>query len=136
LLIFDSDEERVEFFGRLSEAWRAQIRPPSAQGYTVHDIATATYKKELGVHRPVYLHEAVHAIVARDLRLLPGHGPTGALQEGIANYFQLRAYPTSIDPGPYLKALRQPVDGKGLCRRLEPLVAGGVPRMDHAALAT
>jgi hypothetical protein len=138
LIIFANDNERSGFFDRLGEAWDAKIARHNAQGYTVHDIATAIYVKELGVRRPVYLHEAVHAIVARELRLQVGYAPHTALQEGIANYFQLCAHPKSIDRNAYVKVFAPGVDvsGKGLFKPIESLFTAPVTTREYAQLAS
>jgi hypothetical protein len=136
LLIFSSEELRSAFLSRLGDAWSAKINVSGAQGFTVHDIATTTYVQKLGVRRPVYLHEAVHAIVSRDLRLLPGHDVQGMLQEAIANYLQLCVYPTAIAPEIYPKAFVQPIDGKGIFKPLESLLQRKVSSNDYAQLAS
>lgn len=138
LIIFSNQDERSQFFGRLGDAWNAMIVQHNSQGYTVHDIATATYVKELGVRRPVYLHEAVHAIVARDLRLQVGYMPHTALQEGIANYIQLCAHPKSIDRNAYVKAFARGVDvtGKGIFKPIESLFTAPVTTREYAQLAS
>ena len=132
LLIFSREEARGEFFKRLNDAWDAKINVGKAQGFTVQDIATATYVQTLGVRRPVYLHEAVHAIVSRDLRVLPGHEAQGTLQEAIATYVQLCVFPTAIAPDIYPKAFAQPVDGKGIFKPLETLMKSDATSKDYA----
>jgi hypothetical protein len=136
LLIFSSDEARSAFLDRLGEAWGAKINFGGSQGFTIHDIATTTYDAKLGVRRPVYLHEGVHALVARDLRLLPGRDQAGVLQEAIANYLQLIAHPTSIAPEIYPKAFAQELDGKGIFKPLETLLTGRITSKDYAQLAS
>jgi len=137
-LIFADDAAHREFFARLGQQWRAEIAPPSAQGYTVQDIATATYRPELGVRRPVYLHESVHAIVSRDLRLLVSHDPHTPIQEGIASYVQLCVYPQSLDPQTYVQNFRKPIDpsGQGFFKPLEMLFSLPATPRQYAQLAS
>jgi len=141
LLIFSDNANRSGFLDRLGDAWNARIVQRDAQGFTVHDIGTATYDKERGVRRPVYLHEAVHAIVARDLRLQVGYAPHKPLQEGIANYIQLCVHPKSIDRDAYVKAFAEGVDesGKRIFKPLEflfaPVVKGDIAGTAEAVVA-
>ena len=50
-------------------------------------IAGSFYDSAQGSVRPVYLHEACHALIARTFGLA---SQGGWLQEGLANYYQLR----------------------------------------------
>jgi hypothetical protein len=138
LLIFNDGARRDAFLNRLGNAWGATIRTSSAQGFTVQDIATATYDRARGTRRPVYLHESTHAVVARDLRLLTGHAPHSAMQEGIANYVQLCVHPASIDRGAFAKAFAQPIDpsGNGFFIPLEKLFATRAATKHYAQLAS
>ena len=114
------------------------ISPPKAGGYTVQDVASSTYKPELGPRRPVYLHESVHAIVARDVRLIPGYPPHNALQEAVANFVQICVFPKSLDRGIYAKYFAQPIDpsGGGIFKPLERLFADPVTTKEYAQLAS
>jgi hypothetical protein len=138
LLIFRSDDDESAFLERLGKSWRAAIAPPGSQGYTVQDIASSTYRAELGVRRPVYLHEATHAIVAHDLRLLTGNDAHTPLQEGLANYVQLCFFPQSLDAKTYPANFGKPVDrsGKGFFKPLETLFARRATTRDYAQLAS
>jgi hypothetical protein len=138
LLIFGSDDDESAFLDRLGKLWRASIAPPASQGYTVQDIASSTYRAELGVRRPVYLHEATHAIVAHDLRLLTGNDSHTPLQEGLANYVQLCLFPQSLDARTYPANFAKPIDrsGKGFFQPLETLFARRATTRDYAQLAS
>ena len=138
LLIFNDPDRRAAFLTRLGEAWNVTIRTSTSQGFTVQDIATATYDPALGTRRPVYLHESVHAVVARDLRLLTGHAPHTPVQEGLATYLQLCLHPKSIDRGAFGKAFAQPLDpsGNGFFIPLEKLFAMRATTKHYAQLAS
>jgi hypothetical protein len=138
LLIFDDADRRGAFLTRLGDAWGATIRTTSAQGFTVQDIATATYDRARGTRRPVYVHESAHAVVARDLRLLTGNPSHSSIQEGIANYVQLCVHPESIDRAALADAFAQPIDasGNGFFVPLEKLFATRATTKHYAQLAT
>lgn len=103
LLIFRDPAEMAAFWNRIGQQWGATINPPRNDGYTVYDIATSSYDAKAGAERPVYLHEAIHAIVGHDVRLLTGTRHSW-LQEGIANYLQLCVYPQSLKEGALARA--------------------------------
>jgi hypothetical protein len=138
LLIFEDEARQAAFFQRLGREWNATIAPSTAQGYTVQDIATSTYKQELGTRRPVYLHESVHAVVARDLRLLTGNARHAPLQEGLATYLQLCAHAKSIERDAFARAFEQPIDpsGKGFFKPLDRLFAARPTTDQYAQLAS
>lgn len=138
LLILNSAAEYPAFYERLGRAWRVTIGAPRAQGYTVQDIATSTYDSKLGPRRPVYFHEAVHAVVARDLRLLTGHEPHKAMQEGIANFLQVGLHPKSLPRSAYVKHFAKPIDpsGGGFLKPLEMLFTKPVTTKEYAQLAS
>lgn len=101
LLIFADRQGQAAFWTRAGEAWGARVVPPTAGGYTIQDVATGSYDAAADRDRPVWLHEAVHAVVARDLRLAPGSAAHGWLQEGLANYVQLCVHPQSLPADVY-----------------------------------
>lgn len=138
LLIFAKESDRNMFFQRLADLWRAKIDPPTAQGFTLQDISAATYQQELGVNRPVYLHEAVHAIVARELRLQGGFALHSAMQEGLANYLQLCLHPQSLPQGTYAQFFARPIDpsGTGFFKPLKTLFSRQVSSSEYAQLAS
>lgn len=96
LLIFDTPDSERRFHEGLGKLWRVEIAPPRSGGYTVQDISTSTWNERFGTRRPVYLHETVHGLIARDLRLLTGHAPHTWLHEGLASYLQVAVYPDSL----------------------------------------
>jgi hypothetical protein len=115
-----------------------RIGAPRSQGYTVQDIATSTFDAKLGPHRPVYFHEAVHTVVARDLRLLTGHEPHRPMQEAIANYLQVCLHPKSLPRSAYVKHFGRPIDssGNGFFKPLEMLFTKPVTTKEYAQLAS
>jgi hypothetical protein len=138
LLIFQTSEQQNGFLSRLSRQWRATIAPSTSQGYTVQDLSCSTYRADLGVRRPVYLHEATHALVARDLRLLTGNDAHTPLQEGLASYVQLCVFPQSLDPKTYPTNFGKPIDpaGNGFFKPLELLFSRRATTEDYAQLAS
>jgi hypothetical protein len=138
LLIFEKRRAYSAFFRRLGAAWRVNIKPPRSGGYTVHDIATSYFLARKGIDRPVYFHEAVHAVVARRLRLIPGSVGHSWLQEGIANYLQLCLFPSSLDRRTFVKNFSHPVDpeGKGFFKPLRTLLTERISTQHYAQLAS
>ena len=138
LLVFKSAEQYPAFYARLGAEWRVTIGAPKSQGYTVQDIATSTYDAKLGPRRPVYFHEAVHAVVARELRLLASHDAHRAMQEAIANYLQVCVHPRSLPRSAYVKNFAQPIDpsGNGFFKPLETLFTKPVTTKEYAQLAS
>jgi hypothetical protein len=102
----------------------------------VQDIATSSYLAERGIHRPVYVHEAVHAMVARDLRLLAGSDLHNTLQEAIANYVQIVMFPESIPRGALERGFRQGVGEDRMFAPIETLFRRRATLQDYAQLAT
>lgn len=110
LLVFRDAPARARFLERLAVTWGARIVGGELPGLTLQDVATAL-ASPAGLDRPVNLHEVVHALAARALRVRSGDGPADWLQEGLAYYVQLALFPTSLgepsfaaafarDPGP------------------------------------
>jgi hypothetical protein len=138
LLVFRDGEAQGRFLSRLGEAWGAQIAPAGAGGYTVGTFATSTWDARKGADRPVYLHEFIHALVARDLRL-PIEGKAAHwIQEGLANYAQLGVYPASLDRQVYVKHFACPVDpdGRSFFVPLAVLAGERVPSARYAQAAS
>jgi len=98
-VILAADADGVNrFLRRLGRQWRVGIGfPPRGSGYTIQDIAVVPYDPKLGIDRPVVFHEAIHAVVARRLRIPPGHGPADWFQEGLATYLQFALFTGSFD---------------------------------------
>jgi hypothetical protein len=138
LLIFKSPSDYPAFYERLGQAWRVTIAAPGAQGYTVQDMATSTYDPKLGTNRPVYFHESIHAVVARELRLLPGNDAHKPMQEAIANFLQVCVHPKSLPRSAYVKNFARPIDpsGNGFFKPLEMLFTRPVTTKEYAQLAS
>ncbi|MFP4105498.1 MAG: hypothetical protein ACLFVU_05325 [Phycisphaerae bacterium] len=137
LLIFRDAEEYRGFWGRVGEAWRAHVVPPKSGGYTVQSIAASSYDWRFGADRPVYLHEAVHALATVHLGIRSGHAQHSWLQEGLANYLQLCVYPGSLNRDNYAKWFAQKIgtpDAHFL--PLKQLLARRVSGRDYAQLAS
>lgn len=137
LLIFKNADDYPAFVAALGRELRVTIEPPRSGGYTVQDISSSTYKPELGPRRPVYLHESVHGIVARDLRLITGHPLHNAMQEGIANYVQICVHPKSLDPAAFKRNFEKPIDaaGKSFFKPLNVLFANRISTDQYAQVA-
>ena len=137
LLILERPDAFPALFEKLGEAWNVKISPPKAGGYTVQDIAAAAWDPAQGFERPVYLHEAVHAIAARRLRLVPGHPGHDWLQEGLANYVQVCFHPGSLANEVYPREFARPVgEGRGLFVPLADLLPKSVSGRHYAQLAS
>ncbi|MFH0887800.1 MAG: hypothetical protein V1871_01155 [Planctomycetota bacterium] len=138
LLIFRNTDDFQEFYKKLGLAWGVNINPPKAGGYTVQDIAASTYNEKLGINRPVYFHELVHALVARELRILPGNPRYNWLQEGIANYLQVCLYPESLRQESFINNFSKPIsrDGKSFFKPLEHLLTKPISMDNYAQLAS
>jgi hypothetical protein len=135
VLIFAEREEYVKFAKRLGAALRVSITPPGADGYAIQDIATSFYDAELGVDRPVFFHEAVHATAARNLRLLPGSPSHSWLQEGIANYLQLCLFPESLAIETYPKLFEEGIGARTMFVPLKGLLTDRIEMKHYAQLA-
>ena len=91
--VFRARKEYVKFFERLGEHYKLGISPPTAGGYTALGVAVSTYDRKQGWERPVFVHEAVHGVVYRQL----GISSNNWLQEALANAVQVRLYPAALD---------------------------------------
>lgn len=138
MFIFASDEEYRGFFKRLGAAWRAEIVPPKSSGYTVEDITAATWSAQYGADRPVYLHEAVHAVAVRCLGVRLEVEDRAWFHEGLANYVQLCVYPGSLDWETYRRNFATPVaaDASGFFKPLEGMMTRRVSTGTYAQLAS
>ena len=87
LIIFSKESRYRSFWGDLSTKFNSQGPVPPSGGYAMLGIAGSFYDPAQGSVRPVYLHEACHALIARTFGLA---SQGGWLQEGLANYYQLR----------------------------------------------
>ncbi len=87
LLIFSAEVDYRAFWGKLASKFSSDDPTPESDGYSMEGIAGSFYDPRLGSVRPVYVHEACHALITR----LFGISNEGEwLHEGLANYYQLR----------------------------------------------
>lgn len=87
LLVFATDDGYRRFWGRVAERTGSSVAPlPQDAGYTWLGVATTGYSAEYGAVRPVYVHEASHALVERTLGI---DAHRSWLFEGLANVDQL-----------------------------------------------
>lgn len=136
LLVVCGDRPEYEaFFRDLGRLWRVSIAPPGGSGYAVQDVCAIAHDAEHGLDRPVIVHEALHALAARRLRLVPGDPRHAWLQEGLANYVQLALHPGSFDARTWRPAFRRGIDGR-LLRPLRELVAARVPMDAYPQVAS
>ncbi|RPI63034.1 MAG: hypothetical protein EHM48_03105, partial [Planctomycetaceae bacterium] len=134
-LIFRDNKNWQAFYDRLGQAWDVNIPLPPVGGYTIEDISAATYDPKQGRHRPVYLHEAVHAILARQARLPTGNPDSEWLHEGLANYLQICLQPESADLAALAANFRNPIDSRSFIRPLREIVGKKVSPRHYAQLA-
>ncbi len=137
MFVFRKREHYAEFFRNLGRQWSVDILPPACSGYTIQDICAATWEPPPdGKIRPVYLHEATHALVSRELRLLTGEPSQAWLQEGLANYLQLCLFPKSMRRDQYVKHFAQPIDKDSFFRPLSEILGKPVASARYAQLAS
>jgi len=136
LLIFKDMDGYKDFYKKLGDKWNVSIGAPGAGGYTVQDISASTYSARYGADRPVYFHELVHAIVSRELRLLPGNRRHSWLQEGFANYLQLCLYPQSIGRSTLGRNFFKPVTNRSFFKPLKTLLNNRISGRNYAQLAS
>ncbi|HUT60201.1 MAG TPA: hypothetical protein VNA25_20335, partial [Phycisphaerae bacterium] len=136
LLVFAKRPDYLSFFKRLGTHWNVRIAPPRSGGYTVQDVAACVHERSGPEGQPVVLHETVHAVVCRELRLLPGAPAHAWLQEGLANYLQLCVYPESLEADLYAKHFSQPIGETTFFRPLKELLGKRVNCCHYAQLAS
>jgi tetratricopeptide (TPR) repeat protein len=90
LVVFSQVRDYRAFAPRLAGCLEAAGAAPSSGGYTLQGVSSSSWDASMGSLRPVYLHEFVHSLLERSL-MLPDNGDW--LQEGLANYYQLRFHP-------------------------------------------
>lgn len=135
VLIFGKQEDYRDFAKRLGTALRVSIAAPAAGGYAIQDIATSYIDPEVGADRPVFFHEAVHATVARQLRLLPGAALHSWLQEGLANYLQLCLFPESLKLDTYERLFKEGISERTFFKPLSEILSDKVEMRHYAQLA-
>lgn len=97
--------------------------PPDNDGYTIEGIATSSWDAAQGIERPVYTHEFVHALLTK-VASLPNGGEW--LQEGLANWYQVRFYPQPTLADVIRGRFARPLPLSRLCdgQRIEPKFYG------------
>ncbi|MCA8965715.1 MAG: hypothetical protein H6838_10690 [Planctomycetes bacterium] len=85
ILVFAKDATYRAFPPRLAEQLARNAGAPRSDGYTLLGIATSSADAELGLRRPVLVHEFVHSVLEQSARL--GAGPDW-FHEGVAAYYQ------------------------------------------------
>jgi hypothetical protein len=135
LLIFKDPAAAKAFWQRMGEQWSVDIVPSTSGGYTVQDIATSTYDPAKGPDRPVYLHEAVHAVLSHDVRLFTNNERHWWLHEACANYVQLSVYPKSLPPDVLATQFQKGVADNGLFIPLSRLLAKRGTERNYVQLA-
>lgn len=135
ILIFGKEEDYLTFVDRLGTALRVSIAEPGAGGYAIQDIASSYIDPEIGADRPVFFHEAVHATVARQLRLLPGAPLHSWMQEGLANYLQLCLFPESLKLETYERLFKEGIGDSTFFKPLSEILADKVELRHYAQLA-
>ena len=136
MLIFRRRGDWESFYERLGRQWNVAIPRPTSGGYTVQDIAGSIFDPNAGCDRAVYFHEGVHAVLARQVRLLEAAPTHGWLQEGVANYLQLCQYPASLKGGAYERLFRKDIDANSFFRPLRELVGARCEGSRYAQLAS
>ena len=100
LLVFSDEAHYRAFWKELAAKFNSQGPTPTSDGYSMLGIGGSYYDPRLGSVRPVYAHEASHALMAR----LFGIASEGDwLHEGLANYYQLHL--TNQNPASIAKTL-------------------------------
>ena len=87
LLIFAKREDFRLFWRTLGKRFRSIAPVVNSDGYAIFGVAGSSYSDTLGPVRPVYVHEACHALLAQ---LLGIPNQSEWLHEGVANFYQLR----------------------------------------------
>jgi hypothetical protein len=91
LIVFATTEQYRAFHARFLRRLNSEGAVTSAQGYTVHGVATSAWDERQGTLRPVYTHEFVHSLVAHGTAIQ--NRSHEWFQEGLANYYQLQFHP-------------------------------------------
>lgn len=117
LLIFETPKQYRRFWKTFSERVGSSARPlPEDHGYTWLGVATASYSDRYGPVRPIYVHEASHALLERSLGL---DAQRSWLFEGLGNYEQLEISGQDIS-----RVYREALTRSDVKMPLEELVAG------------
>ena len=87
LLVFSREADYRAFWPRFAEALDSVLTPPTSDGFTALGIASSSCETDDCRVRPVFIHEAAHALMEQMLGL-GSHGDW--LTEGLATRYQLR----------------------------------------------
>lgn len=121
LLIFRGQGAFIRFFEVVGREWNVRIVPLPLPGMTVQNIGAAVFDPKQGADRPVFLHESVHVVLANDLRLNCNAVAHSWLQEGMAAYVQVCAYPESVAGRTFAEAFARPLEAEGVGEAFKPL---------------
>ncbi len=121
LLIFATRDAYRQFPPRFAGLFNSAAASPDTDGFTLLGVASSSWNPQKGTLRPVYLHEFTHAWLEQNCGLLCD----GTwLQEGLANYFQLRHFPQANfaalaaqslkQEGTHVMPLRELLDGRAV----------------------
>jgi hypothetical protein len=93
LVVVRDAEAMSKAVARLAEHFGADVPGPKSVGFTVFGVALAVHDPKQGWERPVFVHEATHALAER-LTTVRSNG--NWVQEGLASAVQVRLHPTSM----------------------------------------
>lgn len=136
LLVLPDRRAFDAFFMRVGQEWRVPVGSAPMSGFTLQDFCAVTHDPALGLDRPVLLHEAAHALVARRLRLPTGSARAEWLHEGLASYLQLALHPSTFDLRLWRRAFVGGVSPDGLFRPLSAVVDARVSSDRYPQLAS
>lgn len=90
IIVFAEDAQYRRFAPRLAEQLGRKAGAPRGDGFTVLGIATTSADGELGLRRPVVVHEFVHSVLEKSacLAAVPDW-----FQEGVAAFYQQELRP-------------------------------------------
>lgn len=87
LIVLPNEARYLEFCGQLAERYGRTVTEPASDGVTILGHAITYWDPEQGWERPTLIHEYVHSVLDRQSRL---PSKSEWVQEGFANYFQIR----------------------------------------------
>jgi hypothetical protein len=93
LIVFATEDEYRQFTPRLAARFASEAAEPRSGGFTLLGVATSSWMGERP--RPVFTHEFVHSLISMRADL---DNRSEWLQEGLANYYQLRFHPQDLKP--------------------------------------
>ncbi len=91
MFVFGNRASYQQFSIRYAKKLNAIGQAPQSNGYHLQGLATSFYDADLGSVRSVYAHEFVHSMNSCYLRL--DSSKSDWLQEGLANFYQLKTTP-------------------------------------------